>query len=276
MLERSCGALIAKTESIVMRESFRQALTRARQGSGDIQCAGEPYRLLDLLGTGELSQVYLARRVGAMPYLATVKLSSLPAAAVRYAREATVLRALHALSSLLPEVMAQGPLDGDSSRHALVLAYPNGFWGTLADLTERFPQGLDPRHAVWIWRRILDVLRFVHGHGWSHGDLRPEHALVHPGDHAVRLIGWGSAQQDPNAQGMDLVRSARTVVVLISGASGSSAIPGAVPPPLATLLTRASHDETFCRTQGAQGLDDMLRAAAHDAFGPPSFVHLQV
>ncbi len=258
------------------RDSFRQALARARHISGDIQCSGQPYRLLELLGTGELSQVYRARRLGAMPCLATVKLSSLAAGATRYAREAAVLRELHALSPLLPEVMAHGPLDGDSSRHALVLAYPNGYWGTLADLAEHFPQGLDPRHVVWIWRRMLDVLRFVHAHGWSHADLRPEHALVHPGDHAVRLIGWGSAQRDERAQAPDLVRSARTAVVLLTGGSGSGAVPDAVPAPLATLVTRASHDETFCRTQGAQGLDDRLRAAAHEAFGPPSFVHLHV
>jgi hypothetical protein len=137
----SCGALITKSESIVMRDSFRQALLRARQSGGDIQCGGQSYRLLALLGTGEISQVYLARRIGAVPYLATVKLSSLPVAGHRYAREAEVLRELHALSSLLPEVILQRPLDGDPARQALVLAHVDGYWGSLADLAERFPQG---------------------------------------------------------------------------------------------------------------------------------------
>jgi hypothetical protein len=123
---------------------------------------------------------------------------------------------------------------------------------------------------------MLDILRFVHAHGWSHGDLRPEHALIHPEDHAMRLISWGSAQQDARTQSRDLLRCARTVVVLVSGASGSGTIPEVVPAPVANLLTRASQDETFCRTQGAQGLDDALRASAREAFGPPSFVHLSV
>ena len=259
-----------------MRDSFRQALIRARHSGGDIQCGGERYLLLERLGTGEISEVYLARRVGAMPYLATIKLSSAPAAVTRYAREAEVLRELHAISSLLPEVVAQGPLDSDPSRHALVLAHPNGYWGSLADLNERFPQGIDARHAVWIWRRILDVLRFVHAQGWSHGDVRPEHALVHPEDHGVRLISWSSAQINSANHAMDLLRSANTMVVLLSGANGSSSVPDSVPPALAKLLTRASQDEAFCRKQGAQGLDDMLRAAAHEAFGPPSFVPLNI
>jgi serine/threonine protein kinase len=263
----SCGALITKTESMVMRESFRQALNRARHAGGDIQCAGERYLLLELLGTGEISKVYLARRIGAIPYLATIKLSSASTAHARYAREAMVLRELHAISSLLPEVVAQGPLEDDSSRQALVLAHPTGFWGSLADLRERFAQGIDPRHAVWIWRRMLDILRFIHAQGWSHGDVRPEHALVHPEDHAVRLISWGSAQKNPRHQSMDLLQSAKTTAALL---------PHSVPPALGTLLTRANQDEAFCRQQGAQGLDDLLRAAAHEAFGPPSFVPLNI
>ena len=187
-----------------------------------------------------------------------------------------MLRELYLLSSLFPEVVAQGQLDDDPSRQALVLAHPSGYWGSLADLNARFPQGIDPRHAVWIWRRMLDILRFVHAKGWSHGDVRPEHALVHPEDHAIRLISWGSAQKNAQNQAMDLLRSARITVVLLSGASGSGSLPNTVPPALAKLLTRASQDEAFCRAQGAKGLDDMLRTAAQEDFGPPSFVPLNI
>jgi serine/threonine protein kinase len=272
----SCGALITRTESTVSRESFRQALIRAQKsalgGSAAIECAGERYELLELLGTGELSKVYLARRAAAMPFLATLKLSSSPAAALRYAREAKVLRELQTLSPLFPEVVAEGPAAG--GQHALVLDHPSGFWGSMSDLNERFPQGIDPRHAVWIWRRMVDILRFLHAQGWSHGDIRPEHALVHPQDHAVRLISWSSAQKNAHAQTADLMRSARTVLVLVSAAAGS--VSSNVPAGLATLLTRASQDEAFCRTQTAQGLDDLIRAAASEAFGPPSFVALDI
>jgi len=265
-----------------MRDSFHQALIRARQsipaGAADIRCSGAGYILLELLGTGERSNVYLAKRVAAMPLLATVKLSTSSAASIHYAREAEVLRELQTLSPLFPEVVAEGPVEGRGSQHALVLHHPNGFWGSLADLNERVPEGIDPRHAVWIWRRMLDILRFVHAQGWSHGDVRPEHALVHPRDHAVRLISWGSAKKGVGAddQAKDLLRSARTVLVLVSGNSGTGSVPGGVPAGLARLLTRASQDEAFCRTQAAQGLDDLLRAAAREAFGPPSFVPLNI
>src|SRR4051794_5919587 len=76
----SCGALITRSESVVTRDSFRQALVRARQSTGGVgsgvQCGGQEYHLMQFLGAGEVSEVYLACRIGALPFLATVKLSS--------------------------------------------------------------------------------------------------------------------------------------------------------------------------------------------------------
>jgi hypothetical protein len=286
----SCGALITKTESVVTRDSFRQALNRARQDSAgldNVLCGGARYHLMQTLGVGEISQVHFARRIGALPYLATLKLSSAPTAAARYAREAEVARELQTLgdnvtgpyfSRLLPEAIAQGAVEGHSGRQGLVLRHPTGFWGSLAALNERFAPGLDPRHAVWIWRRMIEVLNFAHSHGWSHGDVRPEHALVHPQDHGVRLIGWASAHKGASAkdQAADLQRSARVVQVLLCGASTSGALPEGVPTGLGQLVTRAATDEDFCRSQGAEGLDALLRGEAKAAFGPPAFVPMTI
>jgi serine/threonine protein kinase len=284
----SCGSLITKTESVVTRDSFRQALKRSRQDSPDmdgVQCGGARYQFIQELGGGEISRVYFARRMGSLPLLATIKVSSASTASALYAREAEVARALQVLdgdgagayfSRLLPEVMAQGTADGNGGRQCLVLRHPTGFWGSLAALSERFPTGLDPRHAVWVWRRMLEVLNFIHKHGWFHGDVRPEHALVHPADHGVRLIGWASAKKGgAKDQAVDLRRSARVVQVLLCGAI-DSALPGGVPGGLTQLVTRAATDDAFCRSQGAEGLDALLRVEAKTAFGPPSFVPLMI
>ena len=285
----SCGALINRSESLVMRDSFRQALVRARQcqvaAGSDLQCGGESYHLIQSLGDGEISQVYLARRVGMLPFLATIKVSSAAGSPVRYAREAEVLRDLQAAQSgaasvyaaqRLPEVIAQGPVEGANSKQALVLRHPIGYWGSLAALSERFSNGIDPRHAVWIWRRMLDVLHFLHAQGWSHGDVRPEHALVHAADHGVLMIGWASAKKGAGekARAADLLRCARVVRVLVCGTGGSDVIPLGVPAVMAELLTRTCDDQDFCLTQGAQGLDALLRAVAQEAFGAPSFLPL--
>lgn len=286
----SCGALITKTESVVTRDLFRQALNRARQdstGLDGVVCGGTRYHLIQTLGSGEISQVYFARRVGILSFLATIKLSSASAAAARYALEAQVSRELQGLggdvagayfSRLLPEVIAQGVVEGSSGKHGLVLRHPSGFWGSLAALNERFAPGIDPRHAVWIWRRMLEVLNFIHTHGWSHGDVRPEHALVHPQDHGIRLIGWVSARKGASAKdkAADLCRSARVVQVLLCGAGGAGTLPSGVPAGLAELVIRAAMDEDFCHSHSAEGLDALLRAEAKAAFGPPSFVPLTI
>jgi len=286
----ACGALVVRSEdSLLTRETFRQAFIRASQnsvGGRTVVCGGNSYQIIQVLGTGEISQVHLARRIGSLPLLATVKLSSISRAEVLYAHEAEVSRELQLLdrdgagayfSTLLPEVIAQGAVDRNHGEQALVLRHPTGYWGSLATLNERFAFGLDPRHAVWIWRRMLEILNFIHINGWCHGDVRPEHALVHPPNHGVRFIGWSSARKvaGEKDKGADLCRSARVVQVLLCGASDSG-LPNSVPAGLAQLVTCAATDEGFCRSQGGEGLDAQLRAEAKVAFGPPSYVPFEI
>ena len=283
----SCGALIMREDQLVRRDTFRQALRRAQDGldpGRDVRCGGERYHLLQHLGSGGHSEVHLARRLGTLPFLATLKLSGTPAGAAKFAREAENLRLLHALdggtglyaSLRLPEVIACGPVPDGAGRHALVFRHPSGFWGSLAALNARFPQGIDPRHSVWIWRRMLDVLHFVHTLGWSHGSVSPDHALVHPKDHGVQLIGWAEARQQasPSEKAADLMRSARVIQVLLCGATAPDTLPPQVPDVLGSLVARAAQDDGFCLAQGASGLHTRLRAAAREAFGPPTFVPL--
>ncbi|OYV05081.1 MAG: serine/threonine protein kinase [Verrucomicrobiales bacterium VVV1] len=287
----SCGALITRTESLVLRDTFRQALLRSKRGHAPtgqtIRCSGQDYQLLQSLGSGEISKVYLAQRIGTLPLLTTLKLSTESSAAKRYAREAEVLRELHRsnndaarsfFSQNLPEIVAQGAVEDHAGQHALLLRHPIGYWGSLEALSERYPQGIDPRHAIWIWRRMLEILGVIHALGWSHGDIRPEHALVHPAAHGVRLIGWASAKNNASEddRANDLLRSARIMRVLLNGSSAVDGVPNHVPAELAQLVTRAGQDLGFCRAQAAEGLDALLRAAAKAAYGPPSFVPLSI
>ena len=48
------------------------------------------------------------------------------------------------------------------------------------------------------------------------------------------------------------------------------------PSGLAQLVTKAATDEDFCRSQGATGLDTLLKTEARAAFGPPTFVPLTI
>lgn len=291
-----CGATVVRGQEIVERESFRAALRRANAdvpGGRILAWRGARYRVLAPLATGEHSEVLLAERLGALPERVTFKLARDSSADGMLQREGVVLQALQDLSvpgaayftRRLPQPLGTGVAEGlasaqgDGSRQALVLRHPTGFWGSLQDVQQANPQGIDPRHAVWIWRRMLELLAFVHGAGWTHRDLSPAHALVHPRDHGVLLIGWSRAQHAAGAAhdaaaARDLTQAAWAVrSVLHGGAAGEPGLGAHTPAPLAALLRECSEDAAACRRLGAQGIEQALSAASREAFGVPKFVH---
>jgi Lipopolysaccharide kinase (Kdo/WaaP) family len=277
-----CRAMVTRSASVVERAPYQAAYQRSLgMGSGRVlPIAGQRYRVLAPLGHGEHSEVWLAERCGALPQRVTIKLARSSSAAL--AAEADTLRRLQKLevagsayfSQRLPQPVAHGRTgEPGHEREALVLRHPTGFWGSLADVQRAHPQGLaDARHAVWLWRRVLELLGYIHPAGWVHGDLRAAHWLLHPGDHGVLVIGWSRARQggDPTR---DLMQSAWTMRALLSGeANDRPPIPSRVPTPLADVLRAASEDATWCARLGAKGIDQALVAAAREAFGPPQFI----
>lgn len=63
-------------------------------------------------------------------------------------------------------------------------------WHTLADVRSAHPDGLDPRDAAWMWRRLLVALGWAHRTGLVHGAVLPDHVLIHPGKHGLVLVDW--------------------------------------------------------------------------------------
>ncbi len=74
-------------------------------------------------------------------------------------------------------------------RHASILDRLDGFV-SLADIRRAYPDGLDPRDAAWIWRRLLVALGFAHRAGVIHGAVLPPHVMIHPAEHGLVLIDW--------------------------------------------------------------------------------------
>jgi hypothetical protein len=62
---------------------------------------------------------------------------------------------------------------------------------SLAEVLRAYPAGIDVRDMAWMWRRILEVLSFVHERAHIvHGAVLPDHVLIDPVDHSARLIDW--------------------------------------------------------------------------------------
>ena len=68
-----------------------------------------------------------------------------------------------------------------------------GFTHTLEAFQRAFPRGIDPQPSIWIWRRILEVLAFLHREGLAHGAVLPCHLLAQDGEHGLRVVGLGCA-----------------------------------------------------------------------------------
>jgi len=277
-----CTAMVTRSARVVERRAFHEAWLRSRAvdpaGARLLRLRGRTYRVLGALGDSDGCELLAAVSCGPLPERVTIKLAR--GARHALAAEADALQRLQQLdlpssayfSQRLPQLVAFGATDGDA-RDALVLRQPVGYWGTLADVQAHHPNGLrDVRHAVWLWRRVLEVLGYLHGAGWTHGDLRPSHWLVHPGDHGVLLVGWGLARRGA-AAARDLMQSAWTLRALLHGHSdGPPPLGPRVPAPIADLLRVASEDAAWCTRHGAVQIERQLTAAARQAFGRPQFI----
>lgn len=280
-----CSAEVTPAEDVVRAAWFKEAYQRSIApnvgGAAAIACNGERYQVLLPLGRGATARLMLAQRLGVSREQVVIKLASPDAAPGRLRREADVLRQLQALSGAsaayfsqrLPQLAGYGEAeDGGGTRsEALLLRSPTGYWGSLADVRRHYPDGIAPSHAVWMWRRILEVLGYIHATGWSHGRLSPDHLLVQPADHGILLIGWADARHGQSGA-TDLMQSAWSIRSLLHGGDGEPPLDALVPAPLAALLKRASEDARWCAKVGATGIDQALQAAARTVFGPPRFI----
>jgi hypothetical protein len=280
--------------------------------------AGESHWALgEIVGRGEISDVYAAQRARWPTERALVKVLRNPGSrrdAASFDHEREVLAALQGSRTAgyetfvlrLPQPIAHGEVSAGTSEtsggalassRALVLRWAEGYVHTFEDAARAYPGGIEPRASIWIWRRILETLSFLHGAGYVHGAVLPPHLLVETGEHGVRLVGFRAADHPgaPLAEvsprferfyprellksrqlspAADLAMSARAVAALLGGDPASGEVPRAVPAPLAAEIARAADFNRADELGGAWALRERLGAIAHEVFGPPAFCPL--
>jgi len=69
-------------------------------------------------------------------------------------------------------------------------------WFTLKQIREAHPEGLNPKDAAWMWRRLLIVLAYTHDNKVIHGGVIPTHVLIQPEFHGLRLVDWCYSSTD--------------------------------------------------------------------------------
>jgi hypothetical protein len=179
---------VAPADRHAATDAFRR-LTELWQYRPTIRLRG--YALGSPRHRGDLADLY---DVGADRYL---KLPRNPANNDLMEREARALRGLADggdprflpyVPRLVDSFVHRDPRDG-ADRHVNVVAATSGLH-SLAEVRRAYPDGLDPRDAAWMWRRLLVALGFVHRAGVVHGAVLPAHVLIEPAGHGVVLVDW--------------------------------------------------------------------------------------
>jgi len=256
------------------------------------------WKMLRPVASGEISDVFQAERARRPSERVLLKVLRRAEDTVHLEREWEVLRRLQAskapgatlLTSLAPQPVAcgrveHGPYEG---RHALAIRWACGFRHTLESVRQAFPQGIDPRISIWVWRRILELLTALHRSGIVHGAVLPPHVLLEDGEHGARLAGYGrageSGSQLPRVSPayeqlysgrrltprLDVMMSARCVAFALGSQCDCTDVPATVPEATAELVRRIAREGA----DDAWQVREAVGKAARNDFGPPRFCPL--
>jgi hypothetical protein len=228
------------------------------------------------LASGSMSDVYVAERARWPTERAVLKVCRNPEDTGAFDRERQTLMALtedpRAFEVGVPLPIAYGEIAEAPHRghQAMVLRWAPGFVHTLQDAQKAFPRGIDPVIVPWIWRRVLEVLTFIHRAGWTHGAVRPEHVLVHGSEHGARLVGWSAARQGGD-RALDIMASAKTMALVLGGSDDAPA--ASTPPLLADLVHAVASGKN---KPDSWALREHVGEIARSAFGHASYHPLRL
>ncbi len=159
----------------------------------------QEYILGDLLGSSAVADIYRATMPGNAldPAQLVLKVVQSPADNDLLENEAKILQHLNAedvltsSSHFVPTLHETFLLKSEKNtrRRVNILPYAEGYVSLQEILTE-YPDGLDFRDVVWMFKRLLMVLGRTHRQGVVHGAILPQHVLVHPINHGLRLVEW--------------------------------------------------------------------------------------
>ena len=269
---------------------------------------GRTYVVQGHLASGDSCELYRGRWTARLGELVVIKVLRARGDAdllrrgfeeLRRLQHATAQGAAH-FTTRLPQPIALGPLrvlgheEDPAAPERLVAVYRwrSGFQHSLREVLAHYPQGLPSRVVVWITKRLLELLGWVHQAGAVHGAVTPDHILIHPRDHGAVLCGWGSVTHSgggrsqrlpalsqawlelyPDALRRERFPSAGTDLAMLARcalrAAGSASHEdfGRLPPSLGMLLVLAARGHF----KDAWELRERLDRESAVAHGPPSY-----
>lgn len=250
------------------------------------------YRIDEAIGAGDLANLYAG--VDETGKRVIVKVSRLAAVNDLLMQEAVVLADL--TNGVSPSADSFGRLfppmvESFRVKHQRIVQHVNVFEDrragnavfSLHDVVLNFPGGIDPRHFVWIFKRLLMVLSYAHGRNWVHGAVLPTHVLVRPADHGILLVDWAYAVQRGQrlraispaykssyapevftgkaSSATDLYMAAKCMLYILGD------VVGHVPGPFLAVLNACLLPNPYRRSPDALAVYDALEKAAKAVYG---------
>jgi len=310
-----CGATVQIDPSFVTAAKFHEALklwnSPAHHGYSSWCSIGDSHWAVGrLIAHGEISDVYMANRARWPSERVLFKVLRGEEDAPLLEQEWRVLSSLQQSSArgaatftmLVPQPVQHGEIQ--SGKHAgaraLVLRWATGFIHTFEAVRRAYPEGIEPRASIWMWRRILEVLSFLHRSGIVHGAVLPQHLLIQEHEHGIRLVGYSCADstgkrlQAVNTRledfypaavlksqrlsaAMDVRMSARCIAFVLGADPLAEKMPSGVPGPLAALVQSVAADDAGgASVEDAWALRESVGELAQVLYGAPSFIPLQM
>jgi hypothetical protein len=278
-----------------------------------IQLGSRCYHVEGLMGRGQHADVYFARSAGPTPELVVIKLGCVEDGFSWMKQEYHTLASLHAstredaefFTFFIPKPLFFAHITDPEGceRPVAVYKYRNLFDWSLEDIKLAYPEGVCERTAVWMWRRILQLLSFVHASGYVHGAVLPSHIIINAPNHGGALVGWSACVHRGQeivliderqrlfyppaltkdhaltaSQELDLYMLARAMMWVVGGDVKTGMLPSAVPGKLADLLCAAAGfgSNPLGATLSAQDMSVRVKHVAREVFGPSAFVPLSL
>ena len=174
-----------------------------------------------------------------------------------------------------------------------ILGHENNYF-SLAQVLQRYPAGIAPADAAWIYKRLLAALAVTHDLGLVHGAVTLDHLLIRPSDHNGLLVDWcysvpqgesikavsPAHRRDlprevlakaPASAATDLYMAAGVMIRLLGGEPTRGEFPATVPKELQALLQSCLIAAPHRRPNNAWELFDDFEAILQRLYGAPKF-----
>jgi serine/threonine protein kinase len=255
------------------------------------------YLLKEVLGEGDICQVFKATEMGG--YTVVAKVCRHPSDNDLVENEAKILGDLNPASAgdesfyrYLPRVLKTA--EHEDSKVNILTYFEGGV--SLADILTAYPKGIDFRDAAWMYKRMLVGVGFAHTRKFIHGAVTLPHVLVHPVNHGGKIIDWSYAvklhetsrtfdritavsldyeayyppevlKKENPTPATDIYMMAKCMVALLGGNVQTNEMPAEVPEAFQAFLQESLHESQHMRPRDAWNLHDELDTLLKDLVG---------